>query len=61
MGQPAGEVIGEIARNPASPSPTSATSPHKITSELIEAYSECDRKAYFLIHGQVEGIEHNYS
>jgi predicted RecB family nuclease len=33
----------------------------KITSKLVEAYTQCERKAFFLLQGKVEGSEHEYS
>ncbi len=34
---------------------------HKITSELVEAYAHCERKAFLLLQGKIEGQEHEYS
>ena len=34
---------------------------HKITPELVEAYAQCERKAFFLLQGTIEGSVHEYS
>jgi len=31
-----------------------------VTSELVSAYSQCQRKAYLLLQGKVKGIQHEY-
>ena len=33
----------------------------KITSKLVEAYTQCERKAFLLLQGRIEGSEHEYS
>ena len=34
---------------------------HKVTSELVEAYTQCERKTFFLLQGKIGGREHEYS
>jgi len=31
-----------------------------ITSGIVEAYAQCQRKAFFLLQGKIEGREHEY-
>lgn len=31
-----------------------------ITSELVEAYRQCQRKAFFMLRGQPKGVQHEY-
>lgn len=35
--------------------------PCEITTELIDAYVHCPRKAFFLLHGEIQEREHEYS
>lgn len=34
---------------------------HQITSELVEAYIQCERQAFLLLEGKIKGREHEYS
>jgi len=33
---------------------------HVVTSDLLEAYSQCHRKALFMLRGEPKGVEHEY-
>ena len=34
---------------------------YAITSEIVEAYSLCPRKAFLLLRGETEGVLHPYA